>query len=158
MAISNLTPTTYKQTVELLRDICLAQESVKQFQVGELSDLDIQNNEHTFVRFPLAFMIPRTSTMDRFGKMVLGFSFIVSDIAVNEEDLQTNTHNSTLMIMQDIFSQIIMTDWATVGIALETPITLTPFVERFNNNLAGWSAEINVIVKSPFNLCDAAFN
>jgi hypothetical protein len=95
--------------------------------------------------------------MDRFGKLTLGFTFHVADVAVNEEDLQVNRHNSTLMIMQDIFSKIIMTDWDAVGIELETPIFITPYVERFNNNLAGWSAEINVIVKSPFNLCDAAF-
>jgi hypothetical protein len=50
-----------------------------------------------------------------------------------------------------------MTDWLTVGAKIETPIYLTPFVERFNNNLTGWSAEISVEIQSPFNLCDAAF-
>ena len=149
---------TYKLLVELFQSICLSHMAVKQFQVGELSDLDIQNFEHTFQRFPICFMIPRTSLMDRFGKMTLGFTFMVADIAVNEEDLQINTHNSTLMIMQDIFSKIIMTTWSEVDIELETPIVFSPFVEAYNNNLAGWSAEINVIIKSPFNLCDAAFN
>ena len=50
-----------------------------------------------------------------------------------------------------------MTTWSEVDIELETPIVIQPFVESYNNNLAGWTAEINVIVKSPFNLCDAAF-
>ena len=149
---------TYKLLVELFQSICLSHMAVKQFQVGQLSDLDIQNFEHTFQRFPICFMIPQPSTMDRFGKLTLGFTFIVADIAVNEEDLQINTHNSTLMIMQDIFSKIIMTTWSEVDIELETPIVFSPFVEAYNNNLAGWSAEINVIIKSPFNLCDAAFN
>ena len=149
---------TYKLLVELFQSICLSHMAVKQFQVGQLSDLDIQNFEHTFQRFPICFMIPQPSTMDRFGKLTLGFTFIVADIAVNEEDLQINTHNSTLMIMQDIFSKIIMTTWSEVDIELETPININPFVEAYNNNLAGWSAEINVIIKSPFNLCDAAFN
>lgn len=151
-------PASYKEVIELIESIALSQMSVKQFQVGELSDLDMQNDEHTFVRFPLVYMVPRISSMDRFGKMVLGFSFIVADIAKdNVEQLQINTHNNTLLIMQDIFSKVIMTDWNTVGIEIETPILMTPFVEKYNNNLAGWAAEINVIVKSPFNLCDAAF-
>lgn len=151
-------PNSYKQVVELIREICLQQVAVKQFQVGELSDVDVENMDHPFQRFPLVFMIPRTSTMDRFGKLTLGFSFHVNDIAKdNEEDLAINRHNSTLMIMQDIFSKIIMTDWAEVGIKLETPIFIEPYVERFNNNLVGWSAEINIVCKSPFNLCDAAF-
>jgi hypothetical protein len=148
---------TYKLTVELFESICLSHMAVKQFQVGELSDLDIENVDHTFVRFPICFMIPRTSLMDRFGKLTLGFTFMVADIAENLEDIQINTHNNCLMIMQDIFSKIIMTTWSEVDIELETPIVFSPFVEAYNNNLAGWSAEINVIVKSPFNLCDAAF-
>ena len=149
---------TYKLLVELFQSICLSHMAVKQFQVGQLSDLDIQNFEHTFQRFPICFMIPQPSIMDRFGRLTLGFTFIVADIAVNEEDLQINTHNNCLMIMQDIFSKIIMTTWSEVDIELETPINIVPFVEAYNNNLAGWSAEINVIIKSPFNLCDAAFN
>jgi len=151
-------PNSYKQVTELFRSIALSHQAVKQFQVGALSDLDIQNATHPFQRFPLVFMIPRVSSMDRFGKMVLGFTFHVADIAVNEEDLQINTHNNTLLIMQDIFSKILMTDWNEVGINLETPIIMQPYLESFNNNLAGWAAEIRVEVKSPFDLCAAAFN
>ena len=83
---------------------------------------------------------------------------IVADIAKNEEDLQINTHNNTLMIMQDIFSKIILSAPSSVDWDIETPIRMVPFVEKFNNNLAGWTAEINVMINSPFNLCDAAFN
>jgi len=151
-------PASYKEVVELFESISLSQMSVKQFQVGELSDVDIETEVHTFQRFPLVFMVPTLSSLDRFGRMILGFTFIVADISRdNDEKLRINTHNSTLMIMQDIFSKIIMTDWDTVGIELETPINILPFTEAYNNNLTGWSAEINVIVKSPFNLCSAAF-
>ena len=153
-----VTPTTYKQLIDAFEQICLSQMSVKHFQVGELSDVDIQTNTETFQRYPFVFLIPRASSMDRFGKMILGFSLIVADIAKNEEDLQRNTHNNTLMIMQDIFSKIILTSPSEVDWDVETPIRMVPFVEKFNNNLAGWSAEINVIIQSPFNLCDAAFN
>jgi hypothetical protein len=149
--------TTYKQVIKEFETIALSQQSVKQFQVGELSDIDVENHIHTFQRFPVVFMIPQQSSLDRFGKMTLGFSLIVADIAKNEQELQVDTHNNTLMIMQDIFSKIIMTNWAAVDLNLETPINIVPFVERFNNNLAGWTAEINVDVKSPFNLCDSAF-
>jgi hypothetical protein len=153
-----VTPTTYKQLIEAFEQICLDQMSVKHFQVGELSDVDMQTNLETFQRFPFVFLIPRLSSMDRFGKLTLGFTMIVADIAKNEEDLQRNTHNNTLMIMQDIFSKVIMSPPSSVDWEIQTPINIVPFVERFNNNLAGWSAEINVIIQSPFNLCDAAFN
>jgi hypothetical protein len=151
-------PNSYKQVVELFQQIAESHIAVKQFQVGMYSDIDVEYDEHPFQRFPLVFMIPRTSTMDRFGKMVLGFSFVVADIAKdNVENLQINTYNNTLLIGQDIMSKIIMTTWDEVGIEVETPIRMTPFQEKHNNNLTGWTWEINVIVKSPFNLCDAAF-
>jgi len=151
-------PSTYKQVVELFEDIALSQSAVKQWGVGDITDVDMQTDVHPFQRFPLVFMVPQISSMDRFGKLTLGFDIICADIAKNEEDLQINTHNNTLMILQDIFSKIIMTDWATIGIEVETPIVIEPFVERFQNNLAGWTATVNVIVKSPFDLCNAAFD
>ena len=150
-------PRTYKQLIEGIETICLEQLSVRHFQVGEMSDVDIQTNIEPFQRYPFVFLIPRPSSMDRFGKMVLGFTMIVADIAKNEEDLQKNTHNNTLMIMQDLLSRILLTDWEVVDVNLETPVNIVPFVERFNNNLAGWTAEINLELRSPFNLCQAAF-
>jgi hypothetical protein len=151
--------TTYKQIIKEFESIALSQQAVKQFQVGQFSDLDVETDVHTFQRFPLVFMVPRVSSLDRYGKMVLGFSMAVCDIAKdNVEDLQVNTLNNTLMIFQDIASKIIMTPWSEVDMELQTPINIIPFQERFNNNLTGWTAELNVIVKSPFNLCDSAFN
>jgi hypothetical protein len=151
-------PNSYKQVIDLFREISLSQIAVKQFQVGLPSDLDVETDQ-TFQRFPVVFMTPEISSMDRFGKLLLGFTFTVADIAKdNVEDLQINRYNSTLMIMQDIFSKIIMTDWNTVGIKIETPINIVPFQEKANNNLTGWAAQIDVEVKSPFNLCDAAFD
>jgi hypothetical protein len=152
-----LQPNSYKQVIDLFREISLQQIAVKLFQVGMPSDMDIENNI-TFQRFPLVFMTPELSTMDRFGKLTLGFNFTVADIAKdNIEDLQVNTYNNTLLIMQDIFSKFIMTDWEAVGLKIETPINIQPFQEEANNNLTGWTAILNVEVKSPFNLCDAAF-
>lgn len=150
-------PKSYKELIKAFETIALSQLAVKHFQVGEISDVDIQTDKDPFQRYPMVFLIPRPSSMDRFGKMLLGFTMIVADIAKNEEDLQVNIHNNTLMIMQDIFSKVIMSPASQVDWEIETPIRMVPFVERFNNNLAGWSAEINVQINSPFDLCNAAF-
>jgi hypothetical protein len=62
------------------------------------------------------------------------------------------------MIMQDIFSKIIMSPASNVPYEVLTPISsITPFVESYNNNLTGWAAIFDVQINSPFNLCDAAF-
>jgi hypothetical protein len=156
--MSLIEPKSYKELIKSFETICLDQIAVKHFQVGEMSDVDIQNNKDPFQRYPFVFLVPRVSSMDRYGKMILGFSMIVGDIAANQEDLQINTHNSTLMIMQDILSKIILSGPSSVDWDIQTPVRMVPYVEKFNNNLAGWSAEINVQINSPFDLCSAAFN
>ncbi len=156
MALTN--PTTYKQFVETFGELCLSHIGIKHFQVGQPSDIDMQTNIETFQRYPFCFLIPENAEMDRFGKFVLTFTFVVGDIAVNEEDLQVNTHNNCLMILQDIFSKVIMSPGADIPYEIYTPIaSITPFVEGYNNNLAGWSALFEVQINSPFNLCDAGF-
>jgi len=151
-------PTTYKQFVEEFGALCLSHLGVKHFQVGQPSDIDMQTNKDPFQRYPMCFLVPENAEMDRFGKFVLTFTFVVADIAKNEEDLQVNIHNNTLMIMQDIFSKIIMSPASTIDYEVVTPVaSITPFVEAYNNNLAGWAAIFDVQINSPFDLCNAAF-
>jgi hypothetical protein len=149
---------TYKQVVETFRGIANSHMSVKQFGIGRPSDFDIETDVFPFQRYPVVFLIPNVSTMGKFGRTVLGFSLIVADIAEdNNEELTINTQNNTFMIVQDILSKIFMTTWDEVDIALQDPVTIIPFQENANNNLTGWRCELNVITKSPFDLCSAAF-
>jgi hypothetical protein len=151
-------PSSYKQVVEVFRELASTHQAVKQFGIGQVSDIDIQTEENAFQRFPLVFLVPALSQMDRFGKVVLGFRMVVCDIAKdNEEEVTVNTQNNTFMIIQDLLSKIILTGWDTVGITVQTPVNLIPFQEKFNNNLTGWEAQLSVIVQSPFNYCAAPF-
>jgi hypothetical protein len=151
-------PSSYKQVVEVFRELASTHQAVKQFGIGQVSDIDIQTEENAFQRFPLVFLVPTLSQMDRFGKVVLGFRMVVCDIAKdNEEEVTVNTQNNTFMIIQDLLSKIILTGWDTVGITVQTPVNLIPFQEKFNNNLTGWEAQLSVIVQSPFNYCAAPF-
>lgn len=148
---------TYKTLVDKLEEIVNSHIAVKHFQVGQLSDLDVQTNTDPFQRFPVVFFIPEASTMDRYGKTTFGFRMIVADIAENQEDLQVNTHNSTFMIVQDLLSKFVMTTWGQLEVEIDTPVTIEPFVEKYNNNLAGWTVTLDLTIKSSFDLCNAAF-
>lgn len=150
--------TTYKQVTEFFRQLCLSHMSVKSFAVGDPSDIDVELNVEPYQRYPLIFLVPQQSSFDKGGKLTFNFTIVVADIAENDEELQINTINNCLMILQDICSRIIQTTWTEEGLMLETPINFTPWMEAYNNNLSGVSAEIAVILKSPFNNCDAAFN
>lgn len=158
MPLANSGPIrTYKELVNYLETLAYSHIGVNSFNIGGLDEVDVQTNTDSPSRYPMVYLVPQMSTLDRNGKTIIGFSMIVADITKNLQDVQINTHNNTLMIMQDLISRILLTDWKTVEINLQAPINIIPFTEKFNNNLAGWTAEINIEMKSPFDLCSAAF-
>jgi hypothetical protein len=148
---------SFKSLVEYLRTLSLSHVNVKQFTFGQLSDLDIETNKQYPVQYPLVMLIPRRADMDAGGKVEFSFALSVQDITNYDLDIEEDQLNTTFMILQDLLSRIRQTTWDEVDVMVETPIVCRPFVESFNNNLTGWSAEVVFVVKNPFNNCDAAF-
>ena len=66
--MSLIEPKSYKELIKSFETICLDQIAVKHFQVGEMSDVDIQTNIDPFQRYPFVFLIPRVSSMDRLAR------------------------------------------------------------------------------------------
>lgn len=148
---------SFKSLVQYLRELSLSHVNVQQFTFGQLSDLDIETNQQNPTKYPLVMLIPRRADMDAGGKVEFSFALSVQDITNNNLDVEEDQLNTTFMILQDLMSRIRQTTWAEVDVFVETPIVCRPFVESFNNNLTGWSAELVFAVKNPFNNCDAAF-
>ncbi len=149
---------SFKSVVEYLRTLSLSHVNVKQFTFGQLSDLDIETNTQYPVKYPLVMLIPRRADIDAGGKVEFSFALSVQDITNYDLDIEEDQLNTTFMILQDLLSRIRQTTWDEVEVYLDVPVVCRPFVESFNNNLTGWSAEVVFEVKNPFNNCDAAFN
>lgn len=149
---------SFKSVVEYIRELSLSHLNVRQFTFGQLSDLDIETNNQNPTRYPLVMLIPRRADLDAGGKVEFSFALSVQDITNYDLNVEEDQLNTTFMILQDLLSRIRQTTWSEVEVYLEVPVTARPFMESFNNNLAGWSAEIVLEVKNPFNNCDAAFN
>lgn len=159
MPLANSGPVrSYKEVIQYFNNLAMSHIGVEQFSTGMISDIDVQTNAQTPVKYPLVFLVHRGGAIYTKGKTTFSFTLMVMDIAKNQEGLEVNRLSDCHDILQDLISRIMLTSWETVEIMLDTPVITTPFVERFNNNLSGWAAEINVIVKSPLNLCEAAFN
>lgn len=148
---------SFKSVVEYLRTLSLSHVNVKQFTFGQLSDLDIETNKQYPVKYPLVMLIPRRADLDTGGKVEFSFALSVQDITNYDLDVEEDQLNTTFMILQDLLSRIRQTTWDEVEVYLDVPVVCRPFVESFNNNLTGWSAEVVFQVKNPFNNCDAAF-
>jgi hypothetical protein len=91
------------------------------------------------------------------------FTFIVSDIIQRDLANQVDVLSDTLQIMDDILGQFRLSVTDSLGnfnelYYLDTPITCTPFLEKYDDLLGGWVAEVTIEVKTPLDRCDAAFN
>lgn len=148
---------SFKSVVEYLRELSLSHINVQQFTFGQLSDLDVETNKQNPTKYPLVMLIPRRADLDTGGKVEFSFALSVQDITTYDLDVKEDQLNTTFMILQDLISRIQRTTWNEVDVLVETPITARPFVDSFDNQLAGWSAELVFEVKNPFNNCDAAF-
>ena len=147
----------YKDVVNYFQNLSLSHMAVNQFQSGMISDIDVQTQDLTPTRYPLVFLVHRGGQINSGGLTTFSFSLIVMDIAKNQEELEVNRLSDTHDILADLISKIQLTDWNQIQMNLVMPIITTPFVERFNNQLSGWAAEIDVEIKAPLNLCEAAF-
>jgi len=162
MPLQNSGPVrTYKQLIEYFEYTCANHLAIKQFQTGELSDIDVQTNDHPVTEYPLVFLVPRGGQVDRDGGSSVtqfDFTLFVMDISKDREDLETNRLSETHDILLDLISRIALTAYDEVDFNIEFPVLTSSFVERFNNRLTGWAAEITFVLRAPLNLCDAAYS
>lgn len=122
-----------------------------------------ENNTHfNSPYYPYFFVIPNT-VMQKFGFMEYKFTFIVSDIIQRDLANQVDVLSDTLQIMDDILGQFRLSVTQSLGnfnelYYLDTPITCTPFLEKYDDLLGGWIADVTIQVETPLDRCDAAFN
>ena len=122
-----------------------------------------ENNDHyNSPYYPYFFVVPQDA-IQKFGFMEYKFTFIVSDIIQRSLENQVDVLSDTLQIMDDIIGQFRLSVTDSLGnfnelYYLDTPITCTPFLEKYDDLLGGWVAEVTIQVESPLDRCDAAFN
>ena len=122
-----------------------------------------QNNDHfNSPYYPYFFVIPNDVTQ-KFGFMEYKFTFIISDIIQRDLENQVDVLSDTLQIMDDILGQFRLSVNQSLGnfnelFYLDTPITCTPFLEKYDDLLGGWTADVTIKVMIPLNRCDAPFN
>lgn len=154
---------TFRNVVGYLETIAEKHYMINSFHSGMLDEVDI--NKLGATDYTILYAEPGTATIDR-GVLTYTFTIYVMDL-VNDQILgdspnnerlgRIDTYTDTLLIIQDVineFHQNLSTEsWVDNEVVLELPINAEPFTARFDNELTGWSASINVQVNNQNNLC-----
>ena len=135
--------------------------SVDDFQYLNQSRDKEENTTFNSPYYPIMYVVPN-DVKQKFNYMEYTFDIIVADIIERDLANQTDVLSDTNQIMDDIISQFRLSVTNSLGnfnaeYYLDNPIVCTPFMEKYDDLLGGWSATLNIQVMTPLNRCDAAF-
>ena len=150
--------TGFYNVTKKIKDALNAEPFVNTVSYGSLDDIDL--NKQTI--FPLSHIIVNNcnvaSNTMTFNISILAMDIVdeskdeVTDIFVgndNEQDVlntQLEVLNRVVAILQrgDLYTDLFQVDGA---------VGCEPFVDRFENKLAGWAATFDVLVKNDMTVC-----
>jgi len=142
-----------------LKEALLAEPFVNTVTFGSLDDIDL--NKQTI--FPLSHIIVNNTTV---GSKTLTFnvSILAMDIVDISKEATTNIFvgndneqdvlNTQLALLTRIINTLQRGDLYTELYQVEGNVNCEPFVDRFENKLAGWAATFDVLVQNDMTICD----
>ena len=142
-----------------LKDALLAEPFVNTVTFGSLDDVDL--NKQTI--FPLSHIIINNTTVGSktltFNVSILAMDIVdiskeaTTDIFVGNDNEQ-DVLNTQLALLTRIINTLQRGDLYTELYQVEGDVNCEPFVDRFENKLAGWAATFDVLVQNDMTICD----
>jgi hypothetical protein len=147
---------------QFFNSICLSHPNIETFNVSD-DMFDADTAKQTL--FPLAYMVLNNATITGYSAMTYNVNLIVMDrvtdvtqdssgkfnsITKNYKGITNllDVWNTSMMTLSDIIVYI-KNNAQPQDFTISTDVILTPFQERLDNALAGFSAVMNITV--PFN-------
>lgn len=141
-----------------IKEALEAEPFVNTVTFGSIDDVDL--NKTTI--FPLSHVIVNNTTV---GTKTLTFnisilSMDVVDISKNEvtdifvgNDNEQDVLNTQLALQTRVINKLQRGDLYTDLFQVEGDVSCEPFVDRFENKLAGWAATFDVVVQNDMTIC-----
>ena len=149
----------FYNVTDKLKDTLIAEPFVNTVTFGSLDDVDL--NKQTI--FPLSHITVNNTTV---GTKTLTFnisilSMDIVDISKDEvtdvfagNDNEQDVLNTQLALQTRVINTLQRGDLYTDLYQVQGDVSCEPFVDRFENKLAGWAATFDVIVQNDMTICD----
>ena len=150
--------TGFYDLTQKIKDTLQAEPFVNTVTYGSLADVDL--NKQTI--FPLSHIIVNNCNVDS-GVLTFNISVLAMDI-VDESKLETTDNfvgndneqdvlNTQLAILNRLIALLQRGTLYTDKYQVEGTVGCEPFVDRFENKLAGWVATFDVIIQNDMTIC-----
>ena len=113
--------------------------------------------------FPLAHIMINNATFEsnviRYNVSIIAMDIV--DISKDEttdiftgNDNEQDVLNTQVIMLNRVYDKLIRGDYFLNSGIIDGNPTLEPFIERFENNLAGWTMTFDYLVSNEMTICD----
>jgi len=142
-----------------IKDELIGEPFINTVTFGSLNDVDLDKQSI----FPLGH-IDITSTNVSTNVLRFNMSVLVMDVVdISKEETTDNfvgndneqdVLNTTLSVLTRVLNVMQRGSLYVDKYQIEDSVTCEPFVDRFENKLAGWAATFEVVIQNEMTICD----
>ena len=148
----------FYQVTDKIKTLLSAEPFVNTVTYGSIDDVDLDKQGI----FPLSHIIVNNAVVGTktttFSNSILAMDIVdisndeVTDTFVGNDNEQ-DVLNTQLALLTRVINELQRGDSYTDKYQVEDNVTCEPFVDRFENKLAGWTATFDVVVINDMTVC-----
>ena len=148
----------YYQLTSTIEEQLLSDVNNNTVSIGDISKINLNKQDI----FPLAHMIVNSVTVEE-NVLRFNISILACDIVDQSKDVTTDRFtgndneqdilNTQLAVLNRLIQRLRMGSLHQDMYQLEGSPSLTPFHDRFENQLAGWSATMDILIYNDIYIC-----
>ena len=148
----------FYQLTETIKEQLLLDVNINSVTTGDISDVNLNKQDI----FPLGHIIINNVVVDE-QILTFNISILACDIVNQSKDLTLDRFkgndnvqdilNTQLGVLNKLIQRLRMGDLYTDMYQLSGSPSLQPFYDRFENQLAGWTATLDVMIYNDIYIC-----
>jgi hypothetical protein len=148
----------YYKLTEVIKEELLKDKNINTVTTGDITDINLYKQDI----FPIGHIIVNNVT-DQENVLMFSLSILACDVVNQSKELTYDRFtgnnnlqdilNTQLAVLNRLIQRLRKGTLYTEQYQLEGSPTLQPFYDRFDNQLAGWTADINVMIYNDIYIC-----
>lgn len=138
---------TYKQIIEDFEEIADKHLQINSFGFGDITQLTMNIETEKEPLYTRMYVIPTDTILNR-NELTYNFQIIIADRLEDDYSNQRDIMSDTLEICKDVFTVLYLSEYESVWGA-----SVSPFLERFETVLAGWTMNLTITQPFDYNRC-----
>jgi hypothetical protein len=148
----------FYQLTTTIEEQLLSDEHINTVSTGDISNVNLNKQDI----FPLAHMIVNSVSVEE-NVLRFSISLLACDIVDQSKDVTTDRFtgndneqdilNTQLAVLNRLIQRLRMGTLHQDMYQLDGNPNLSPFLDRFENQLAGWTADMTILIYNDINIC-----